>query len=462
MGCWNETCALSGLPILAGEEVYFIVLTKNPYKEHEARTGVYIGDFWFPRTMPILARYNDYGNIEDWTPEEQPFIDGILEGFRKDLIQSEASDRDEILSIPARKIKNLTWEVLLEWLQEGHVRIDGDLESRASGVEMQKFMDKNYETLVENFGAKKERPKKNTTDKEKEAIKARNTMRDNRKLSQATKKNKKDDDEDEGVHRILPCCKIMIRKDVWDSLCEIRLDGWRGPLAISRYSEDATKFVESLRAQRREDTERFKELPADVRRVFRKARSMAHDVPEEGKQPNVFRYVFGGGVAGKSTPPFQTGPATAVEPLLEKCVEDDTDNSIYTALARLGELDFIETIMSFCRIAWHPTIGSGSQSDEKSAHFEFHARIAHLAREKDLEESREDWDGYVAILEEDGKLDECGQKAYDGLVKDRKNYAKWGQQLSYRMPESPWERRARLAHMEMIKQDPNVRFSAGE
>lgn len=120
MGCWNETCAISNLPIGCRDDVYFLLLSKNPYRDKEGRTGTYYNDHWFLRALPLQARYNDYGSIEDW--EEGWVLDGILEQFKKDLVEVEQTDRDRLLDIPAVCLQNLNFPLLLEWLREGKVK----------------------------------------------------------------------------------------------------------------------------------------------------------------------------------------------------------------------------------------------------------------------------------------------------------------------------------------------------
>lgn len=52
MGCWNETCAVTNLPIYEGEKVNFHIITEQ--------YNIY--DFF---CIPITGKYNDYGSIEN-------------------------------------------------------------------------------------------------------------------------------------------------------------------------------------------------------------------------------------------------------------------------------------------------------------------------------------------------------------------------------------------------------------
>ena len=68
MGSWNETCAISNLPICPGDEVCWVLLTKSPYAVDSG--GCYYDDFFFVRSLPIVGTYDDYGGIEVAEKEE--------------------------------------------------------------------------------------------------------------------------------------------------------------------------------------------------------------------------------------------------------------------------------------------------------------------------------------------------------------------------------------------------------
>lgn len=63
MGCWNKTCGLSNLPIMAGEPVYVFVLEKHDPKYSTSQCE----STWLykPAMIPFYAEYNDYGAGEN-------------------------------------------------------------------------------------------------------------------------------------------------------------------------------------------------------------------------------------------------------------------------------------------------------------------------------------------------------------------------------------------------------------
>ena len=63
MGCWNKTCGLSNLPIMAGEPVYVFVLEKHDPKYTTEQC--YTTWLYKPAMIPFYAEYNDYGAGEN-------------------------------------------------------------------------------------------------------------------------------------------------------------------------------------------------------------------------------------------------------------------------------------------------------------------------------------------------------------------------------------------------------------
>jgi len=57
MGCWNETCALSSLPIQEGEEIVLVLLREPCLPDFH--------NLYKPIFLPIIGTYNNYGGIEN-------------------------------------------------------------------------------------------------------------------------------------------------------------------------------------------------------------------------------------------------------------------------------------------------------------------------------------------------------------------------------------------------------------
>lgn len=81
MGCWNQTCGLTQLPIHAGDEVVLFILHKNEFN-NDSNSFCYSTDLWKPLFYPVYGKYNDYGGIEDITND-----DGVLTNFFKSMVE---------------------------------------------------------------------------------------------------------------------------------------------------------------------------------------------------------------------------------------------------------------------------------------------------------------------------------------------------------------------------------------
>lgn len=88
MGCWNGTCGLTNLPILAGEEVYVfpILDVERKGKQYDL---CYATGFFKPLLVPFVGKYNDYGAVEDCNGMA---LEPILHVIRKTLVEKEVGE----------------------------------------------------------------------------------------------------------------------------------------------------------------------------------------------------------------------------------------------------------------------------------------------------------------------------------------------------------------------------------
>lgn len=118
MGCWNETCAISRLPIAAGEKVKMIVLEQMKNRE-PGKTFCYATDGFSPFCFPISGEYDDYGGIEGVdlkSFEVKIFLETIHD--RIVPVEQGANQYHE-RAIPATP----TWRQLMDGFQDGRVKV---------------------------------------------------------------------------------------------------------------------------------------------------------------------------------------------------------------------------------------------------------------------------------------------------------------------------------------------------
>lgn len=67
MGCWNETCGLTNLPIFSGEKTCAVIIEElRPYNK-----SCLSAENWCPIGPAIWGNYSGYGYIEDIPDEEE-------------------------------------------------------------------------------------------------------------------------------------------------------------------------------------------------------------------------------------------------------------------------------------------------------------------------------------------------------------------------------------------------------
>lgn len=114
MGCWEETCLLSHLPIERGEPVNLILLARTElFGGPQGEAG------WQPYSLPMLGKYDEYGCVEvkdDWR------LRLTLEVLRADLIDTEGvRDREGMVRADLDRPEALMY--LQERIRDGHVQV---------------------------------------------------------------------------------------------------------------------------------------------------------------------------------------------------------------------------------------------------------------------------------------------------------------------------------------------------
>ena len=95
MGCWNQACYVSKLPISWGEDIVAIMIKPNKFSEGHL-CDCYATDNYIPFGYPIYGKYNDYGSIEEITN-----LEDVLEYFK--TVELFTSDCGDSLRVEATK-----------------------------------------------------------------------------------------------------------------------------------------------------------------------------------------------------------------------------------------------------------------------------------------------------------------------------------------------------------------------
>lgn len=89
MGCWNQTCAVTNLPIYRGEEV--VVMLLQEASRRYSPNYCYTTGLFVPYPFTFRGKYNDYGSVEDWEGEA---IDVLLSHIRQNLVELELGSNE--------------------------------------------------------------------------------------------------------------------------------------------------------------------------------------------------------------------------------------------------------------------------------------------------------------------------------------------------------------------------------
>lgn len=108
MGCWNETCGLTNLPIFSGEKTCAVIIEEmRPYNK-----SCLSAENWCPIGPAIWGNYSGYGYIEDIPDEEE-----VKAFYRQVMEKNGAKFVDK--SMNACTFDHL--DIFFQYVQEGEI-----------------------------------------------------------------------------------------------------------------------------------------------------------------------------------------------------------------------------------------------------------------------------------------------------------------------------------------------------
>lgn len=116
MGCWNETCGITQMPICAGDKVRMFLIVRDRYSDDSYDVcHSYTTDLWKPFGIPLKGIYDEYGRIENI--EEDAMSDFLLESIKEMIIE-----------VPNRmgkvfKREELDWATVIDFLTDEGLKI---------------------------------------------------------------------------------------------------------------------------------------------------------------------------------------------------------------------------------------------------------------------------------------------------------------------------------------------------
>lgn len=382
------------MPIHAGDPVMWMMLTRR--KEYEEsngtfRPGVYPEDYWAPRNLPLIGKYNDHGGIED--VEEGVFMDMMLDMLRIDMVEREPTDRMEAPSIKSPVKANLNFENVQQWLHEGVLLVDSNAIDR---LDSQKYVDVMQQTkkILDKYETKKEKA--------------------SRKSKSRKNKNTEDNEDKFLASRIkrtqlpispVPVVKILILKEVWDHLYDIPASKDRfGDFArLPKFKKKLSKFVKALQ----ESAKMWKDSPENFRRIIELDPILYGPSADEKSDPGLKQIKDALYWLGHDCGPYTMSIGRQANMVYERVLDGtiDVDTTI-KILTRALEFAVIRFHVHDLRITWEPTTGSGSQMSALDTHMRFAkfcAEYAYLKERGMAVESLKDEREWLAKAKEKDK-----------------------------------------------------------
>jgi len=408
MGSFSYTCAVSGLPIEAGDPVYYYLLTQNPYTD--SRPCEQHG-LWFPRTFPILANYDDYGRGEKFEPG--PLKDVWKTGLEIDLVER---GWGENCVHDCAVAKSMRFEELVEAIVACRVRVRQNVGRKGSreldeqlgfvskvppGVPTRKRVEKAlrdggfklYEGAYSTSGFMADKSGHGEVrvrfhgvgaewNKDAEHLaRAQSVLAkyatvitvgsgpyaNSAEMRVLPKPGTKDFF---GVRRVkeksLAVNHAMIRKDVWDSLLNLKVEHFGSKTTREIGVDEFRKGARECQWLFMEERERLKKL-AGTTPMEELLALLLYTPPRD---------VPGAWVLSKDIIPFTVGLGTTFSLLMKEAPLPET------ALDRLGEFAFLHYVLSEVRYMWRPSYSNGPQFGVGMPLARYHTQIGKVIAEQ--------------------------------------------------------------------------------
>lgn len=115
MGCWNETCGVTQMPIEGGDPVRLFLLVESPRYRSEGGILYHSSDLWRPFGLPLKGTYDEYGRIENI---QEDVLSDILLDALKEMVIEVPNRMGEVF-----KREKLDWQTVIDFLTDEGLKI---------------------------------------------------------------------------------------------------------------------------------------------------------------------------------------------------------------------------------------------------------------------------------------------------------------------------------------------------
>lgn len=373
MGCWNETCGISQMPICAGDPVRMFLIVENRYGD----TGpalCYNSEIWKPFGLPLKGTYDEYGGLENI--EEDALSDFLLETIKEMVVEVPNRMGDVF------KREELDWPTVISFLTDEGLKVTNPFDVELIG--------KRLDTILAKFKAQFP------------------DLPDNGWSSERSKLADEQKEEVNGIRSVSTMYHMMVHEDVYQALArkykapEERFSSWTNGDLRAKLEVDAKAYIADTRKQI-EDTKGMSELEElkfrfDLKRILR---STSHN-----RFVSCTNHLNGNYNSGEYLQKY----LDFVEKRITEGASDD-DPRIQELTNQFIDFVCFNQCMVLLRKQWEPQCGKGGQDREFVLHKFLGETIAAFSEKK-----MKEWDELYGEDEEaeDADSEEEDEDAEEG------------------------------------------------
>lgn len=328
MGCWNETCGITQMPIEGGDPVRLFLLVQESYQRSKEDCAMhYSTDLWKPFGLPLKGIYDEYGRIEDI--EEDVMSDFLLESLREMVIE-----------VPNRmgevfKREELDWATAIDFLTDEGLRVTDPFDVANVTKKLRKILAKAKELVPD--------------------------LPDNGWSSERSDMAKQQKQMIEDDPKVVTMYHMMVHEDVYQAILNYKVpaehfSSWSGGDIREAMRTGAKKYIAQVRE---EQAELAKMSEKERARFILSARLSRSDFSFDNRFVSIANHLdgsFGSGSYLKKYLDF-------VEKQIVEGAADD-DSKIQALTEQFVGFAAFSQSMTLMRKLWMPQTGKGGQDRE--------------------------------------------------------------------------------------------------
>jgi hypothetical protein len=366
MGCWNETCGLTQMPICAGDPVRMFLIVENRLLHRGSKDVCisYGSESWRPFGLPLKGTYDEYGRIENI--EEDCMSDFLLESIR-----------ERIVEVPNRmgekfKREKLDWATVIDFLTDEGLKITDPFDVANITKKMNQVVAE-AKALLASSGKKTD--KYELADKQKEIL-----------------------DED---LRIVTMYHMMVHEDVYQAILKYNVPAERfSSMTSGDIKEVMRAGAKEYIAEVREHQNELSKMTEEEKSYSNLHRSLSRsDINFENRFVSITNHLDGSYGSGS----YLRRYLDFVDKRIADGASDDDPQIQMLTEQFVGFASFGQT-MTLMRKMWQPQSGKGGQDQE----FVLHKYIGQVVSDFSDKKIKE-WDEMMKDYGEEEDAEESQQ-----------------------------------------------------